>query len=48
MNSFDDEEVHSREQVARERMTYRKRPEPHYMTCGPRTRREFLNLIMRI
>jgi predicted TIM-barrel fold metal-dependent hydrolase len=31
--------------VARERVAYRERPEPHYLTYGPKTRREFLNLL---
>jgi len=31
--------------VARERIAYRERPEPHYLTYGPKTRREFLNLL---
>ena len=31
--------------VARERLAYRERPEPHYLTYGPKTRREFLNLL---
>ncbi len=31
--------------IARERLAYRERPEPHYLTYGPKTRREFLNLL---
>jgi predicted TIM-barrel fold metal-dependent hydrolase len=31
--------------VARERVAYRERPEPHYLTYGPKSRREFLNLL---
>ena len=31
--------------VAGERLAYRERPEPHYLTRGPKTRREFLNLL---
>ena len=31
--------------VAAERLAYRERPEPHYLTRGPKTRREFLNLL---
>ena len=31
--------------VARERLAYREHPEPHYLTYGPKTRREFLNLL---
>jgi predicted TIM-barrel fold metal-dependent hydrolase len=31
--------------VARERLAYRERPEPHYLTYGPKTRREFLHLL---
>ncbi len=31
--------------VAGERVAYRERPEPHFRTRGPKTRREFLNLL---
>lgn len=31
--------------IAGERLSYRERPEPHYQTRGPKTRREFLNLL---
>ncbi len=31
--------------VARERLAYLERPEPHFQTYGPKTRREFLNLL---
>ncbi|MBM4219093.1 MAG: amidohydrolase [Gammaproteobacteria bacterium] len=31
--------------VAGERFAYRERPEPHFRTRGPKTRREFLNLL---
>ena len=31
--------------IAGERLAYRERPEPHFQTRGPRTRREFLNLL---
>jgi len=31
--------------LARERLAYRERPAPHFQTRGPRTRREFLNLL---
>ena len=31
--------------IARERLAYLEHPEPHYLTHGPRTRREFLNLL---
>jgi len=31
--------------IARERYAYREKPEPHYRTYGPKTRREFLNLL---
>ena len=36
-----------RDRIFRERLAYRERPEPHYLTYGPRTRREFLNLLRR-
>lgn len=42
------EEVKKRargDRVARERLAYLEHPEPHYLTYGPRTRREFLNLL---
>jgi uncharacterized protein len=31
--------------IARERYAYREKPAPHYRTYGPKTRREFLNLL---
>jgi predicted TIM-barrel fold metal-dependent hydrolase len=34
-----------RDAVAAERLAYRERPEPHFRTRGPKTRREFLNLL---
>ena len=34
----------SRDRVAREKTAYLERPEPHFRTYGPRTRREFLAL----
>ena len=37
----------SRDPVAGEKAAYQERPEPHFMTYGPRTRREFLNLLGR-
>jgi uncharacterized protein len=33
-----------KDQIARERENYRNRPDPGYLTYGPKTRREFLNL----
>jgi hypothetical protein len=33
-----------RDRIAVERLAYQERPEPHFRTRGPRTRREFLNL----
>jgi hypothetical protein len=33
-----------RDEIARERLTYSERPEPHYLTYGPKTRTEFLTL----
>jgi hypothetical protein len=35
----------SRDRVMRERVEYLERPEPHFRTYGPRTRREFLKLV---
>jgi len=37
----------SRDSIARERTTYLHTPQPHYLTYGPKTRREFLNLRSR-
>lgn len=37
----------SRDRVARERAAYLERPEPGFLTYGPKTRREFLNLLGR-
>ncbi|MEK6245252.1 MAG: amidohydrolase family protein [Pseudomonadota bacterium] len=34
----------SRDYVAQEKVAYQERPEPHFRTYGPRTRREFLAL----
>ena len=34
-----------RDAVSAERLAYRERPEPHFRTRGPKTRREFLNLL---
>jgi predicted TIM-barrel fold metal-dependent hydrolase len=34
-----------RDRIARERLAYREQPEPHFLTYGPKTRREFLNLL---
>jgi len=34
-----------RDAVAGERLAYRDRPEPHFRTRGPKTRREFMNLL---
>jgi hypothetical protein len=34
----------SRDRVAKEKLAYQERPEPHFLTYGPKTRREFLNL----
>jgi len=33
------------DRVTRERMAYLENPQPHYLTYGPKTRREFLNLL---
>ena len=35
---------HVKDRVALERGEYRERPDPTFLTYGPRTRREFLNL----
>lgn len=44
--SAEDVKKHARaDGVARERYAYREHPEPHYLTYGPKTRREFLNLL---
>ncbi len=36
-----------RDRVANEKMAYQEQPEPHFTTYGPKTRREFLNLLGR-
>jgi len=33
------------DRIARERQAYAERPQPHFATYGPKTRREFLNLL---
>jgi predicted TIM-barrel fold metal-dependent hydrolase len=44
--SADEVKKHTRaDRVAQERHAYRDHPEPHYLTYGPKTRREFLNLL---
>jgi len=35
------------DRVARERAAYRQQPDPSFLTHGPKTRREFLNLLRR-
>ena len=37
----------SRDQISRMRSAYLEKPEPHFRTYGPKTRREFLNLLSR-
>jgi predicted TIM-barrel fold metal-dependent hydrolase len=34
----------SRDRVAAQRLAYRENPQPHFLTYGPKTRREFLSL----
>jgi hypothetical protein len=34
----------ARDKVGREKLAYQERPEPHFRTWGPKTRREFLAL----
>jgi len=34
-----------RDAISRERLAYRENPQPHYLTYGPKTRRQFLNLL---
>jgi uncharacterized protein len=44
--SADDVRKHTRaDSIARERVAYLEHPEPHYRTYGPKTRREFMNLL---
>lgn len=33
------------DRLARERLAYQENPQPHYLTYGPKNRREFLNLL---
>ena len=35
----------ARDEIARERVAYEDRADPHFLTYGPKTRREFLNLL---
>jgi len=35
------------DKVARDKLAYQERPEPHFLTYGPKTRREFLGLLAR-
>jgi uncharacterized protein len=37
--------VLSRDRISSERTAYAERPDPHFLTHGPKTRREFLNLL---
>ena len=42
----DEVKKHTRaDRIGKERLAYREHPEPHYLTYGPKTRREFLNLL---
>jgi hypothetical protein len=44
--SADEVKKHTRaDRITQERYAYRERPEAHYLTYGPKTRREFLNLL---
>jgi predicted TIM-barrel fold metal-dependent hydrolase len=44
--SAEEVKKHTRaDRITEERFSYRERPQPHYRTYGPKTRREFLNLL---
>jgi predicted TIM-barrel fold metal-dependent hydrolase len=44
--STDEVKKHTRsDRITQERLAYQERAEPHYLTYGPKTRREFLNLL---
>jgi predicted TIM-barrel fold metal-dependent hydrolase len=44
--SADEVKTHTRaDRIMQERFACREHPEPHYLTYGPKTRREFLNLL---
>jgi predicted TIM-barrel fold metal-dependent hydrolase len=44
--SSDEVKKHTRaDRIAEERLAYRELAEPHYLTYGPKTRREFVNLL---
>jgi len=45
LNPVDVKRYTSRDSIARERESYEERRDPHFLTYGPRTRREFLNLL---
>jgi predicted TIM-barrel fold metal-dependent hydrolase len=42
LNAAEVKKYTSRDRVASEKVAYQERPAPHFMTYGPRTRREFL------
>jgi hypothetical protein len=42
----DEVKKHTRaDRIAQERLAYNEHPQPHFLTYGPKTRREFLNLL---
>jgi predicted TIM-barrel fold metal-dependent hydrolase len=44
--SADEVKKHTRaDRISEERLAYGEHPEPHFLTYGPKTRREFLNLL---
>ena len=44
--SADEVKKHMRaDSIAKERYAYSENPQPHYLTYGPKTRRQFLNLL---
>jgi predicted TIM-barrel fold metal-dependent hydrolase len=44
--SAEEVKKHTRaDRIGQERLAYQEHPEPHYLTYGPKTRRQFLNLL---
>jgi uncharacterized protein len=44
LSAADIKKYTSNDKLAREKLAYQERPEPHFLTYGPRTRREFLKV----
>jgi hypothetical protein len=42
VSAAEEKKIAARDRVGREKVAYQERPEPHFRTWGPKTRREFL------